>query len=493
MVKTGADHLRSLNDGRCVYLDGKRVDTVVGHPAYGRAAASIAALYDYQAAPENLERMTYEVPETGKRVSRAWQLPTSRDALVQRREALVSWAELHHGFMGRSPDHVASTLGAMFMGADIYDRHQGGRSGAMQDYYRYARDNDLYVTYVIIDPQGDRSKGTSEAANADLAVQIVDEDSGGITVRGAKMLGTGSILSNEVMLTTLRPLKPDEDRYALTAVVPIGLKGVRMLSRRSYEQAATSTFDYPLSSQFDENDALLYFDDCKIPWDRVFVHRDPAAQLAQWHETPAHSYQNYQACIRLMVKLRFLLGLARRIAETIGTTAFGSVHQTLGELASDAAVMEAFVTGMEAKGAFYGQYFMPDRGLLYAAQVQAQRLYPRMITTIRELAGGGMLMLPSSVADFDNPEIARIISATQRSSSVSSVERVKLMKLAWDALGSEFASRHVQYEMFYSGPRTTTTGMAYRTCDWAKASGMLDGMLGSYPSPTLAPQPLAAE
>ena len=493
MPKSGADHLRSLHDGRCVLLDGGRVGAVPDHPAFGNAARSIAALYDHQCAPDNLERMTFEVPgSNGRRVNRAWELPTSRDALVRRRDALESWAELHQGFMGRSPDHVASTIGAMFMGADIYDRHGGGRSGAVRDYYAYARDNDLYVTYVIIDPQGDRSKGTSEAQNASLAVAIVDEDSAGITVRGAKMLGTGAVLSNEVMVTTLRPLKPDEVRYAFTAVVPVGLKGLKLLSRRSYEQAATSEFDYPLASRFDENDALLYFDDCKIPWDRVFVHRDPAAQLAQWHETPAHSYQNYQACIRLMVKLRFLLALARRIAETIGTTAFGAVQQTLGELAADAGMIEAFVHGMEAKGTFFGPYFVPDRGLLYAAQVQAQRLYPRMIATIRELAGGGMLMLPSSVADFADPEIARLIGCTQRSANGDGVERVKLMKLAWDALGSEYASRHVQYEMFYSGPRTTTTGMAYRTCDWGGATAMLDRMLASYPSPAAVPQQTAA-
>jgi 4-hydroxyphenylacetate 3-monooxygenase len=486
MPKSGADHLRSLDDGRCVLIDGSRIGSVTEHTAFRNAAHTIAGLYDYQCAPQNLERMTFEVAGTGRRVNRCWQLPTSREELVQRREALVAWAGQHQGFMGRSPDHVASTLAAMFMGQEVYSRHRGGRAETVRDYYAYARDNDLYVSYVIIDPQGDRSKGTDEGANAGVAVAIVDEDSAGITVRGAKMLGTGAVLSNEVMVTTLRPLRPDESRYAFTAVVPIGSKGVQLLSRRSYEEAATSTFDYPLASRYDENDALLYFDDCKIPWDRIFVHRDPAAQLAQWHETPAHSYQNYQSTIRLMVKLQFLLALARRIAETIGTTAFPSVQQTLGELAADAAMIQAFVFSMEAKGSFYGPYFVPDRGLLYAAQVQAQRLYPRMVATIRELAGGGVLMLPSSAADFANPAIARVIGATQRAATGSGMDRVKLMKLAWDALGSEFGSRHVQYEMFYSGPRTTTAGMAHRNCDWASAAALLDTVLGSYEAPTPA-------
>ena len=63
---------------------------------------------------------------------------------------------------------------------------------------------------------------------------------------------------------------------------------------------------------------MLYFDDVKVPWERVFVDQDIAMCQAQFHATPAHVYQNYQSLIRLMVKLRFLLGIARRIAETNG-------------------------------------------------------------------------------------------------------------------------------------------------------------------------------
>ena len=62
--KTGAEHLRSLKDGRKVYIDGKLVDDVTTHAAYRKATASAALLYDYQARPENIELMTF-VPEGG--------------------------------------------------------------------------------------------------------------------------------------------------------------------------------------------------------------------------------------------------------------------------------------------------------------------------------------------------------------------------------------------------------------------------------------------
>jgi 4-hydroxyphenylacetate 3-monooxygenase len=138
---------------------------------------------------------------------------------------------------------------------------------------------------------------------------------------------------------------------------------------------------------------------------------------------------------------------------------------------------------MEAKGQRAGAYFVPDRHLLYSAQTLTQQLYPKVITAIRDLAGGGLIMLPSSAADFDDPLLAGLIDKTQKSPIFTPQERVKFFKLAWDALGSEFASRHVQYEMFYAGASFVTRGHSYRTFDWARSRGMVDSLMGSYPTP----------
>ena len=86
------------------------------------------------------------------------------------------------------------------------------------------------------------------------------------------------------------------------------------------------------------NDAVLYFDDVKIPWDRVFVSRNIAMCQKQFHATLAHVFQNYQSQIRLMVKMRFLVGIARRIAETNGVVNFPQVRQLLGSLAQNTMV-----------------------------------------------------------------------------------------------------------------------------------------------------------
>ncbi|MEO7404598.1 MAG: 4-hydroxyphenylacetate 3-hydroxylase C-terminal domain-containing protein, partial [Burkholderiales bacterium] len=314
----------------------------------------------------------------------------------------------------------------------------------------------------------------------DLVAAIVDEDTTGITIRGAKMLGTSSIMANEVFVANLQPLKPGEERLAFSCAVPMGAKGLKVLSRKSFEAHAVSQFDNPLSSQFDENDALVYFDDVKVPWERVFVNKDTDMCRAQFHDTPGHTMQNYQSQIRLAVKMRFLVGVARKIAETIGTIKMIPIQERLGWLAAKTQMVESMMWGMEAAGTMRGEYYLPNKHMMYTAQVITQELYPQFINAVRELAGGALIMLPSSVDDMLNPELAPIIKKTQLSPSMDYVDRVKFLKLAWDAVGSEFASRHVQYEMFYAGAQFVTCAHSYRTYDWADATGMSDRLLATY-------------
>src|SRR6202011_4155235 len=132
-----------------------------------------------------------------------------------------------------------------------------------------------------------------------------------------------------------------------------------VLSRKSYEAAATSVYDNPLSSRFDENDALIHFEDVKVAWDRVFVHHDVDMCRAQFHDTAGHVYQNYQAQIRLSVKIKFLIGLARRITESIGTTDMPAVREQLGYLAAHAGMVHAMLAGMKVAGNKWGKYICP--------------------------------------------------------------------------------------------------------------------------------------
>jgi 4-hydroxyphenylacetate 3-monooxygenase len=107
-------------------------------------------------------------------------------------------------------------------------------------------------------------------------------------------------------------------------------------------------------------------------------------------------------------------------------------------------------------------------------------IYPRVLAILRDLAGGGVLQVPSSVDDLRNPATRADVDRYVQSPGLSAAERVKLFKLVWDAVGSEFAGRHHQYEMFYAGAPFVVKGYAYRNYGFDEPLHDVDAFLASY-------------
>src|SRR5262249_45854305 len=164
--------------------------------------------------------------------------------------------------------------------------------------------------YVIIPPHIDRSRPAHQQEDPLLYAGVVGERSDGIVVSGAQMLGTGGAIADEMFVSCIVPLVPGDENYALSFAVPVAAPGLRLLVRRPYAEGATSVFDYPLSSRFDETDALVVFDRVFVPWERVFVYKDVPLTRAQFYETPAHLLGNFQAQVRFASKAQFMAGIA---------------------------------------------------------------------------------------------------------------------------------------------------------------------------------------
>ena len=383
--------------------------------------------------------------------------------------------------MGRAPDHVASCISGMYMGLDVFEAYDGSAGQALADYYRYARDNDLYLTYVIINPQADRSKSASQQTGRVSHRRRGRSGRAGVTVRGAKMLATGGIMANEVLVTCIQPLQPGDEKYAVSFAIPMNAKGLKILSRKSYEEEAPSVFDNPLSSRFDENDAVLYLRRRQgavgAGLRRSTASRCARGSSTRRRRTSTRTTRRWCGCRSSCVSC-----WASRTASPRSTARPASPRSARRWASSRPKPPWSTRSWRpwrpKARGT--GRYFVPDRHTLYAAQTLTQKLYATVLNTLRELAGGGMIMLPSSLEDFRNPEIAALIEKTQQSPAASATDRVKFYKLAWDAVGSEFASRHAQYEMFYAGASFVTAAHSYRTYDWPAAARALDDMLESY-------------
>jgi 4-hydroxyphenylacetate 3-monooxygenase len=236
-----------------------------------------------------------------------------------------------------------------------------------------------------------------------------------------------------------------------------------------------------MSTRFDEADSLVVYDDVFVPWENVFVYRDIDLAQAQWWETAAHVLGNHQAQVRFNTKLDFLTGIAHLVAEMNGIAALPPVQSSLGELAAHASLVGGLVQGAEQNCMIDDEGVAhPGHAETYANMTLQSELYPKVLGMIRELCGGGLIQLPSSVNDFRSAEIAPVLERYIQSPGVSSEERVKLLKLAWDMVGSEFASRHLQYEMFYAGAPFVVKMRMFQNYDFDRADALVKAALDAY-------------
>lgn len=478
-MRSGADYLAALKDDREIYVDGQRVDDVTHHPAFAPIATTMAELFDLAADPAN--EMTYRSPEIDGEANRVFSIPRSQADLTARRRAIETWARHTHGWVGRSPDHVGAFLAAFAAHPEVFTTEHRDLSTSVVDYHKRVLAESLYVSYAIIPPQVSRATTAHAWDGEFIQVGVVEERADGIVVRGSQMLATGGAVADEIFISCLKPLTPEDRDFALGFAVPVAAPGVKLYCRRPYAAAASSGYDYPLSTRYDETDALVVFDDVFVPWERVFVDRDVPQVRRQFFETGAHVLGNWQAQIRFAVKLQFIAGLARKITSVNGVDKIPGVQEKLGELASIASLVESAVLAAEYTAApDEAGMWRPGARAVYGAMGLQAELYPRVLAILRDLAGGGVLQLPASVADLHNPATRADIDRYVQSPGVPAVERIKLFKLVWDVVGSEFAGRHHQYEMFYAGAPFVAKGYAYRNYDYDRHVADVEDFLAGY-------------
>lgn len=395
-----------------------------------------------------------------------WLPPRTSEDLAQRQRVHRHWAAGSFGLMGRTPDHVASIITAFAARRDVFDR-AGPRFGDnVAAFYRRARENDWFISYAVTPPQVDRSKPAHLQPEPFLYPGIVDERDGGIVIRGAQMIATSAAISDYLLLSYIAPLQPGDEDYAISVVMPLNTEGLRLYPRRPYATIATSSFDYPLSTRFDESDNLVVLRDVHVPWEHVFVHRDVRLVNAQFSETGAQVLANYQALVRFLVKMEFAAGLAIELADAHGLSAIPPVQAQMGgEIAAFCSALGAIVMAAVIEPELRGGLALPGPSFVHAGISLQRRWVVDLMRALRELGGGGFIAMPSAES-YEAAETAEDVERYYRSATMSSRDRVGLLKLLWDLVGTEFAGRQLQYEMFYSAAQHIADVQVFRSFDW---------------------------
>ncbi len=467
-LMTGAQYLDSLRDNRQVFLNGERVPDVTTHPSSRNAARSIARLYDALHDPATRDALTM-IDRQGIRTHRFFCPSYSPEELLGARDAIATWARMTYGFMGRTPDYKAAfmaTLGAMPEFYAPFTR------SALAWYKRYASQG-LFLNHVLVNPPVDRNKPVHEVG--DVFVHVVKETDGGIIVSGAKMLATGSALTHATFVaqnSAVQLEKGKAEDFALVFIAPMDTPGCRLICRPSYELAARSPFDHPLSSRFDENDAVIIFDNAFIAWENVLVYRDIDKAKRLYAASGFMNRYNLQGGTRLGVKLDLMCGLLAKGLTANGTDDFRGTQAALGEVIAWRNLLWALTAAMSLDPQpGPGGSVIPK--LEYASTVRlfSTMAWPRVKEVFETILGGSPIVTPSSYKDFEHPELRPLLDRYYRGSDSSAEQRIKLFKLIWDAIGTEFGGRHELYERNYSGNHEQ---MRLDTVSFARQRGIME-------------------
>ena len=454
-ARTGAEYLAGLQEQpREIWLDGRRIHDVTQFPGLANGARSVAELYDRQHGA-GADGMTYASPATGEPVGLSFIIPKSADDLARRRAMMSRWANASYGMMGRTPDFLNVTVMAMAAASGFFDdgRYPEFRRNIV-NYYEYARENDICMTHTLVNLQRNRAPAaTSMDYTTDAALRVVKETDAGLVVRGPRVLATLGPLSDEIMVYPTRSslLARDEDahKYAFAFAVPCGIDGLKFICRESFD-LDKSHFDHPLGSRFEEMDAIVFFDDVLVPWERVFMYGDRHKCNNMSNATGQYVHTGHQVVTKNVAKCEFVAGIASLMVKTLGSGDSLPVQGLLAELVENLEITKALLTQAEVDAAVdeWG-VMLPARAPLSVARNLFIKMYPRMAEIIQLLGSSSLMALPSE-GDFSSP-LGEILDAYLDTDTASARERVRLFRLAWDAACSAFAGRQVLYERYFQG------------------------------------------
>ncbi|MBV1698861.1 MAG: Pyoverdin chromophore biosynthetic protein pvcC [Hyphomicrobiales bacterium] len=472
---TGAEFLESLRDGREVYIYGERVNDVTTHPAFRNSAASVALLYDALHDPKLKDTLTTPTDTgSGGYTMKFFKAARSAADVVAQRDAIAAWARLTYGWLGRSPDYKAAFLNTLGANAEFY----GKFADNARAWYKRGQEAVLYFNHALINPPIDRDKPVEQVK--DVYITIQKETDAGIYVSGAKVVATNSVLTHYNFLGQNMGQEITDPSMMVMFIASMNTPGIKLVCRPSYEIAAAATgspFDYPLSSRFDENDSIFIFDNAFIPWENVIIHRDMARLKNFYPQSGFFQGFTLQGCTRLAVKLDFIAGLLYKAARATGTEAFRGVQAQIGEVIGYRNLFWSLTDAMAYNPEPWSNgAVLPNSRGSASYRLFMTEAYPQIRNIIEKVVASGLIYLPSSALDFKNPVVDQYLAKYVRGSNgIDYKERIKIMKLLWDAIGSEFGARHELYEMNYSGSHELIRVFQLQQ---AQGNGALKGMQG---------------
>jgi 4-hydroxyphenylacetate 3-monooxygenase len=470
-----------LDDGREVWINGKKVSDICSHPQIKPIIDVRARIYDMQHDPETKEQTTYK--EDGERYAIGLRLPYEKKDWQDKRDAVDLVMHDIGGVVTRMGDETIGEMWSLWDGKDILNEIDPRFAENIEKHIHTAIKLDPFHVSANTDPKGDRSKAPQDQ-DPDMLVHVVKETDAGIVIRGAKYETAASYSNQAFLKPTIANWGNSElSDYALGCIVKMNAPGVKHICRTGFAGRAPKA-DYPLSNKVDEIDTLMILDDVLIPWEDVLFYQHTRA--ASFIRATLHRYSAFPFVQRTLSYADLIIGAALWNVKQTGLDKQQAVQEKLSELAVWREGIDAFLTASIATAEKSPNgLLMPNQSMLMSGRVHALSNLPKMMHTARELCGGQICVTPDA-ATFAAPETKPWMDKfyTINDNWIAD-DRRKLLGLARDLLNSDYAGHRLTFQLFAQSAPFAQLGAVYRNFDWDgplefahKAANLSDNVYG---------------
>jgi 4-hydroxyphenylacetate 3-monooxygenase/anthranilate 3-monooxygenase (FAD)/4-hydroxyphenylacetate 3-monooxygenase len=454
------------------------VGDVTSHPAFRGKVDAIAALFDARdCRQEDVQGVS---PEFGMQCRSSFLIPRDADTLARRRNWSEWIAQSTFGLMGRSPDYLQTALMSFAAAAEFFASNDPSFAQNVQRLHRYAAERDLFLARATVGPAADRGRPYSQYKDRFVNVGVVRETDAGIVLRGSKMISTNAAIADELLVFPISGFQEGDEDYALAFMIPLCTPGLKVICRDAFDDGTKNGDDFPITTRFEESDALCVFDDVMVPWERVFLYRDVTLANTMYGTTCSRNFTGYQTLIRSSVKSEFYTAIAIRCAELNGSTKHLHVQEMLGELVSYCDVVRGLLA-LADSSSYHNEWgvYCPSARPATSARVLFYKYTARMVEVIQTIAGGTLFALPTSM-DLD-AEVGPLIEKAFQTEEEgwTSRKRIKLLRTAWELVADGFGQRQQLYEKYHAGDPFRIAAAHFSQMDRTKSHRLVDDALDS--------------
>ncbi len=434
-LMTGAEYRESLRACRpVVFVDGRRVDSVVDEPALRPGVNAVAFTYDAAHDPSLAPLMTAVQASSGRTVNRMVHLGASAGDLLNKLEAVRRLCQ-ETGCAQRYLTHDA--LQAIAQLAARLDDAGGSREHRERflAYLHRVQDEDLTLGVAMTDAKGDRSRRPHQQANPDSYVHIVERNARGIVISGAKAIVTGAPYMHELLVMPCRNMGAEDADFAVCCAVPIDAPGLTIVARPAGRPGDKLEHgDALFSRRYGQSTGVCLFDRVFVPWDRVFL-------AGEWehsgHLTYSYATHHRQTCIAARAGFGdLLIGAGALMCEANGFDPGAESHlrEQMVELIT---ITEGFYACGVAASVYgrrdpHADVFMPDPVFANIGKLLlATKIYD-MHRLAHTVSGGLIVTLPGPDEDHNPETAARLADVLRASPEVPYEQRIQVARFIED-------------------------------------------------------------